>query len=244
MNSEVYTAGYYGKLPLRGDFIQRNVNAEFIQVWDSWLQNVITNSKEVLNEQWLNYYLVSPIWRFYLPLQNNTAYCGLMLPSVDKVGRYFPFAIISQVDISVPPQTLILNNEKWFDDAEEIAMRALDENIDFEQLNLAIDSINQTHLSVTQTMEEISIHNFRIPLQNNMSINQGFTQLNQVLPQAISKKYSFWWTAGNDHITGNLFCCDNMPDDNVYTAMLDGQWELCHMQTLDSTNNAIQNEFI
>ena len=244
MNNETHVAGYYGKLPLRGDFIQRNVDAEFIQIWDTWLQNVITNSKEILGDQWLNYYLVSPIWRFYLPLPNNTAFSGLMLPSVDKVGRYFPFTIFNSVDISIPVQNYIINNDNWFNNAEQLAMNALDESIDFDQLNLAIDLINQTHNSVTQTIETKSIHNFRVPLNDNMDINQGFTQLNQVLPQTISKQYSYWWTAGNDHITGNLFCSENMPDDNVYTAMLDGQWQLCHMPTLDATNQTISNEFI
>lgn len=244
MNDGTFEAGYFGKLPLRGDFIQRNVDPEFIQVWDGWLQNVITNSKEILGDQWLNYYLVSPIWRFYLPLDNDATYCGLMLPSVDKVGRYFPFAIISQVDNSIPAQTLIENNKNWFNDVEQLAMNALDESINYDQLNLAIDSLNQTLCSVSKTAEAEPIHNFRIPLNDGMNINQGFAQLNQMLPHAVSKRYSYWWTAGNDHIQGNLFCCDKMPDDNVYVAMLDGQWQLCHMQTLDSANNSIQNEFI
>lgn len=244
MNDEAYIAGYYGKLPLRGDFIQRNVDPEFIQVWDGWLQNVITNSKEILGEHWLNYYLVSPIWRFYMRLPNNSTYCGLMLPSVDKVGRYFPFAIASQVDNTIPAHTHIINNDGWFNDVEQLAMNALDESIDFNELNSAIDTVNETHHSLKQTIETPPIHNFRVPLSNGMSIHQGFAQLTQVLPQAASQQYNYWWTEGNDHIEGNLFCSDTMPDDNVYTAMLDGQWELCHMQTLDSINNSLQNEFI
>ena len=241
-NNQAFMAGYYGKLPLRGDFIQRNVDSEFIQLWDVWLQNVITNSREILGEQWLNYYLVSPIWRFYLPMQDNSAYCGVMLPSVDKVGRYFPFVIVTQVDKIIPAQTYIVNNEHWFNEAEQLALNALDESIDFEQLNLNIDSLNQSQNLIAND-NDTQAQNYRIPLRNNISINEGFSQLNLVLPQKVSNQTNFWWTAGNEHIEGNLFCSNQMPDDNVYTAMLDGQWQLCHMQTSDTNNNFTQNEF-
>ena len=242
INQDTFIAGYYGKLPLRGDFIQRNVEAEFIKLWDTWLQNVITNSREILGEQWLNYYLVSPIWRFYLPMQNDIAYCGVMLPSVDKVGRYFPYTIMTAVDKSIPAQTYIVNNENWFNEAEQLALHALDESIDFEHLNSSIDALNQNQITINLNIENHKIDNFRIPLSSNMNVNEGFAQLNLVLPQTISNQTIYWWTAGNDHIDGNLFCSNNMPDDNVYTAMLDGQWQLCHLKTPDSTTQFTQNE--
>ncbi|HFE39367.1 MAG TPA: type VI secretion system-associated protein TagF, partial [Gammaproteobacteria bacterium] len=117
--------GYYGKLPLRGDFIHRNLDDGFVKMWDNWLQIVINNSREILGDQWLDAYLVSPIWRFYLPLRDSKAYCGIMLPSVDKVGRYFPLAIAKTVVDSIYSPDFIRHQQSWFDNAERLALLAL-----------------------------------------------------------------------------------------------------------------------
>lgn len=241
MTHEMNLAGYYGKLPLRGDFIQRNLDSDFITSWDNWLQSVIARSRETLGEQWLNYYLVSPIWRFYLPTDNGIVYCGVMLPSVDKVGRYFPFTLASIVDQKSTAEQYILNNQQWFNQAEDLALQALDESISLEQLNFSLDSLNQ-QLMVRDTLEQLPpVRNFRIPLKDSNNLSDAFSQLNRVLPTSTSQPYSYWWTAGNEQIAGNLLCSDKMPDDNMYTAMLDGQWELCHVHTFDENISNNQN---
>ena len=58
--------GFYGKLPTHGDFISRNLPRTFIDPWDNWLQTAISASHEQLGEQWLNYFLVAPVWKFIL----------------------------------------------------------------------------------------------------------------------------------------------------------------------------------
>jgi len=93
--------GFYGKLPCNGDFLQRRVPQEFIDVWDPWLQECIHASREALREDWLNAYLTSPVWRFVLAegVCGSGAYAGVMLPSVDRVGRYFPLTIVAQLNV-------------------------------------------------------------------------------------------------------------------------------------------------
>ena len=85
-------AGWYGKLPCLGDFASRRLDAEFITPWDAWLQRCIATSRQQLGEQWLDIYLTSPMWRFILApgICGERACAGVLLPSVDKVGRYFP----------------------------------------------------------------------------------------------------------------------------------------------------------
>jgi len=234
-------SGYYGKLPLRGDFIQRNLDPEFIQHWDQWLQNVIGTSRDTLGEQWLNYYLVSPIWHFYLHNEAGEIYYGVMLPSVDKVGRYFPFSIMNSATPEMNAAEFILSQQHWFELAENLALQALEEKISFEQLNLCIDEL---HKKTTTNNPEptVPIKSFRIPLNGQVDLNNAFGQLRQVLPSSTTQVYSYWWTTGNEHIEGNLICCDKMPDDNMYTAMLDGQWDLCHIQTFPQSPTNTHNE--
>src|SRR5262249_13438980 len=77
-------AGFYGKLPSKGDFLLRRVSQEFVDAWDAWLQQSLFASRENLQERWLDAYLTSPVWRFALSdgVCGSGAYAGLMLPSV------------------------------------------------------------------------------------------------------------------------------------------------------------------
>ncbi|MBB1383755.1 type VI secretion system-associated protein TagF, partial [Shewanella sp. SR41-2] len=47
MSCEPLTSvGYCGKVPSKGDFIQQNLNVDFLKNWNDWLQAVIAVSKE------------------------------------------------------------------------------------------------------------------------------------------------------------------------------------------------------
>lgn len=85
--------GWYGKLPGLGDFVQGRLPADFVARWDTWLQEGITDSKAVLRETWLDSYLTAHIWHFVLMpgVLNGQCWAGVWMPSVNKVGRYFPF---------------------------------------------------------------------------------------------------------------------------------------------------------
>jgi type VI secretion system protein ImpM len=86
------TVGFYGKLPARGDFVRAGLPRDFTDRWDDWLQAVIAGSHASMGEAWLPAFLEAPVWRFALPpgMCGERAVLGLMLPSVDKAGRYFP----------------------------------------------------------------------------------------------------------------------------------------------------------
>ncbi|HEY7580231.1 MAG TPA: type VI secretion system-associated protein TagF [Acetobacteraceae bacterium] len=87
-----FAAGLYGKLPARGDFVRLGLPRDFTDPWDAWLQVVLTGSRCIMGEAWLPAFLEAPVWRFSLPpgMCGPWAALGLMLPSVDRAGRYFP----------------------------------------------------------------------------------------------------------------------------------------------------------
>lgn len=58
--------GFYGKLASRGDFVSRALPQSFVGPWDSWLAAGLLASQQRLGGDWLNVYLVSPLWRFVL----------------------------------------------------------------------------------------------------------------------------------------------------------------------------------
>ena len=81
--------GFYGKVPVLGDFVTQRLPASFVKNWDTWLQNGLSASREELGDNWLDIYLTSPIWRFAMRegACGATAWAGILMPSVDRVGR-------------------------------------------------------------------------------------------------------------------------------------------------------------
>jgi type VI secretion system protein ImpM len=121
------TVGFYGKLPARGDFVRVGLPRAFTDPWDAWLQSVVAGSRSVMGEDWLPAFLEAPVWRFNLPrgMCGPEAVLGLMLPSVDRAGRYFPltFAALSPHGIGGA------SAEAWLDMCEAAGRAALEHDM-------------------------------------------------------------------------------------------------------------------
>ena len=87
--------GWFGKMACLGDFAHRRLPPPFVRGCDAWLSGVLHSSRAALGEEWLATYLTSPLWRFvWAPgVVDGACWCGLLMPSVDKVGRYFPLLV-------------------------------------------------------------------------------------------------------------------------------------------------------
>jgi type VI secretion system protein ImpM len=129
-------AGWFGKLPLLGDFATRRLPPEFVDPWDDWLQRSIAASRRQLGERWLDVYLTSPIWRFVLfeEVCGAGAWGGVTMPSVDKVGRYFPLTIVMPVPTGPSVLRWMTGAEAWFDATERLALGTLDEAFTLDHL--------------------------------------------------------------------------------------------------------------
>ena len=101
--------------------------------WHDWQSLVIAGSRGLMGEVWLDAFLEAPVWRFVLPpgLCGARAAVGLMLPSVDKVGRYFPlsFAALPATRHHRPKI-----GPTWLDAVENLGRLALDEDAPPERL--------------------------------------------------------------------------------------------------------------
>ena len=92
---------FYGKLPFVGDFISRNMDYAQIQLIDAWLETGFAALMEADNS-WLHFYLSAPVWCFNLPagVWGDGTINGLIMPSVDRVGLYFPFVVLLPSEIT------------------------------------------------------------------------------------------------------------------------------------------------
>ncbi|OYV61471.1 MAG: type VI secretion-associated protein, partial [Acidiphilium sp. 21-62-4] len=84
--------GFYGKIPVRGDFVGAGLPRDLVNRWDGWCRLALHESRQALGESWLAAWMEAPIWRFRLApgLCGAAGILGVMLPSVDRAGRHFP----------------------------------------------------------------------------------------------------------------------------------------------------------
>lgn len=222
--------GLYGKLPAYGDFISRNLSSSFITPWDEWLQHFISGSQEQIGEDWLNIYLTSPIWRFVLSpgVIDNNMWAGLMMPSVDRVGRYFPISIVKPFAANITPANFMLNHTAWFDEVESLCLTALDESMDVDALISAVEAIeiplSENYLP-TFNLGEMGPMIFGLSSTSAESTSNAMPyMLNAALTTGLSS-FSLWQTAGSELISPLLFSCQGLPPIGGVASMLDGQWQ-------------------
>jgi len=137
-NSPVTSAGspvgMFGKLPAAGDFVTRSLPGAFVAVWDDWLQRSLVASRAKLGSGWNAVYLQSPIWRFALQPQvcGPQAWAGVLMPSVDRAGRYFPLTLAAPIPPAASTLLTVTTAEHWFAEVERIALWALTPDVTVE----------------------------------------------------------------------------------------------------------------
>jgi type VI secretion system protein ImpM len=101
MTEQSAAPGFFGKLPSRGDFVGRGLSSTSLAVWDGWISQCLVGSRAVLLQDWVDAWMVAPVWHFALPAGHcgPVSVAGLFCPSMDRVGRYFP--IIAAVELPV-----------------------------------------------------------------------------------------------------------------------------------------------
>jgi type VI secretion system protein ImpM len=119
-------SGFYGKIPARGDFVRHGLPRGFTDPWDTWLQSVMSGSQALMGDDWLPAFLEAPVWRLILPpgMCGSLAALGLMLPSVDRAGRYFPLTFGALSPLCVDPGSA----EAWLDSCEAAGLAALEQD--------------------------------------------------------------------------------------------------------------------
>jgi type VI secretion system protein ImpM len=210
----VATVGFFGKVPSRGDFVRRDLPAGFIAAWDDWLQAGIAGSREILGEAWLDMYLTSPVWRFALAadLVGDAAAAGVLMPSVDSVGRYFPLTLACVLEDA--PTPLLLRTERaWFERAEALALDALAEGSAFEEL---VEGLGALGCPAPARLAPVD-HAVR-------RAGDAERQLALSMVQHFAPPHALFWSDGSTHVQPTLLFVRQLPTPRQFAALLDGAW--------------------
>jgi len=243
--SEQIQIGVFGKLPAHGDFVQRNLSSSFIAGWDKWMQHYIAGSREQMGENWLDIYLTSPIWRFVFSagVVDEHTWAGIMMPSVDRVGRYYPFSVVASLPADISPVEFISSQTDWFERVESLTLEALDAEATVDELT---EQVNLLDLNIDSDYQNTGL----IMNNNSFQINMAFAdQLpSSVFPQLLDSilikafnSYSTWTTLGSERVEPCLFSVQGLPDVGGLSAMMDGHWEHWGWQQPYMMNDILQD---
>ncbi len=140
MDAKAGPPGWYGKLPSLGDFAARRLEHSFIDPWDAWLASGLVQLREQRPEAWLEDYLGSPSWRFLLMPgvipghAGDQGWAGVLMPSVDRVGRYFPLTLVQPLGAGPATTQQMASLWHWLGRLDELARDALHGDWTAEQL--------------------------------------------------------------------------------------------------------------
>lgn len=229
------STGFYGKLPGYGDFIERNLPRPFIEQWDPWLQRCVQISQQMLGEHWLDCYLTAPIWRFALSsgCVDGNAWMGLVIPSVDRVGRYFPLTLTQPIPAGHSIACALCHNASWFGQLESIALACLNESPTVDAVVDVLQQLEAPALHPWHNQSQVHGNNFSIlasagadmPAGNSdMSSRQSLLLAEGLLRQRAAS-FSLWYSLGGEGSPNTLLSCEGMPAPQGFSALLTGQWQ-------------------
>lgn len=242
--------GLYGKLPTHGDFLRRRITDEFVTAWDAWLQASIASSRALLGDRWLEVYLTSPAWRFACSAGacGPAAVAGLMVPSVDRVGRYFPITLTWQPPDHVTPVDVATRSNQWFNAVERHVIETLSrEYADFEAFDERLVALGEELDDVygpmrvklesadAESLTAAYARQWQVPIGSPGELARVFEQLLYHRLRASFEPLVLWWTEGSSIVVPSGLITTGLPAPESFGAFLDGSWSECGWHTVGAT---------
>jgi type VI secretion system protein ImpM len=189
------SAGYFGKIPARGDFVAAGLMSPIVKAWDLIISSALAAGKAALADRWSEVWLQAPVWRFALPetLCGPAPILGLWMPSIDKAGRHFPL-MVAAICPGATPEEMARHGTLWLDAAEDAGRAAIADDLTPDQLKA------------------------RIPPPPDLAATTDTG-----LPYNLQPRHGagLWWTSGAPLVHAQGLVLDTMPDGATFVAMLD-----------------------
>ena len=227
----VQPCGYFGKVPARADFVAARLRPDTIACWDAWLQQALTESQTAIGDMWQDLFFAAPIWRFILPTGacGGHALVGVLMPSVDSVGRCFPLMLAREIEAMPDPVGLMAGSGRWFAAAEALALRSLANDFDLAVFDrplpgcatVAQPGPGRVADGVRRAADGCSVGRWAaLPLASAApALLSGWYRSAEASGEGI------WWTTGASHFPPVLAMSPGLGVHRGFSAFLDGLWE-------------------
>jgi type VI secretion system protein ImpM len=201
---ELAVPGWFGKLACLGDFASRRLPTAFVRACDAWLSQGLAASRAQLGEGWLDAYLTSPLWRFaWAPgVVGDDWWFGVMMPSVDNVGRYFPLLVAQS--LAAPSPALA----RWYDEVSQAALDTLQPGATLERFDRALQSAVRS--AATDTPEAVAGEALQM-----LAADDATARLHG---------RSLWWLPRSRGNESRPTLATGLPAPALFAGLLQGAW--------------------
>jgi type VI secretion system ImpM family protein len=226
-------AGFFGKLPGAGDFVQRRLPSLFVDTWDQHFERAVDASRHVLGDAWQHAYRSSPAWRFVLSpgVCTASAWIGVMGAAGDRVGRSFPMVITVPLDDPSSAGRVLREGDAWFAAIERVHVAAQAdfsmsvEAFDAQLLALADMPLTTPALAEPDGMAHAAWNSaslWRMPLPRTRTDGDFLATLWARINESGSG-WCLWWTQGGGHVPPSVLVTRGLPEPAGYAGFLDAQ---------------------
>lgn len=209
--------GYMGKVPNRGDFLTHNITPELQDLLFEWCQATMAVSREQLGDDWLDAYLTSPIWHFGASpgVFVEQGVIGTLIPSIDRVGRHFPFMVLSEFSGTAFEAW---HQPEWSSSMEDSVLAVLDDDWNEQSWQRRLEAIDPPPSSPARMRWPGDEGNLMIP---------GDVDEGDWLRALIERRrgQAIWWTRGSSRVAPSTLITDGLPKVAQFAAMLAGDWQ-------------------
>jgi type VI secretion system protein ImpM len=245
-------AGFFGKLPSAGDFVQRRLPAGFVDAWDHHFENAVAESRNALGGAWHEAYHASPVWRFLLSAGacGESAWAGIMGPGTDRVGRCFPMVIAAPVAADAGSGTqVLLDGGSWFDAAAQVHDAAQ------ADAAISVDDFDEHVAALTGPLDATQLHaqdflhgvdwsaasHWYVPLPTHDAASSFLGKLWPRLA-ATPGRWCLWWTTGAERIPASVLITNGLPQPAAYTGFLDAGFSVAPWQALGMSGSIVPQQ--
>ncbi|WP_374568577.1 type VI secretion system-associated protein TagF [Ideonella sp.] len=219
--------GWYGKLSSLGDFAQRRLPPAWVQNCDAWLSHVMQRSSEQLGERWLQTYLTAPVLRFaWAPgVLDNQWWFGLLMPSCDNVGRYYPL-LIAQPRARPPVDRIALDHlELWYTHLANAALQTLGDHTSLDAFERALAEAppwpTAGPTSPLNTRSTPTAERYEMPAAVPLSRWLPSLATTELLARVAG--CTLWWRTADDGTGASVSLVHRLPGAETFVELLAGR---------------------
>ena len=216
---------WYGKLCSIGDFVHRRLPADLLAPCDEWLSNAMRSGAQQLGPSWLAIYLRAPLLRFaWAPgVLDHRWWFGLLMPSCDDVGRYFPLLIVHPRQRAPADRIAFDHLELWYEHVGKAALRTLEAREDaVAGLEAALHDAPPWPAPATAAAwaDPPDAHGQRLRLRTGATLTQWLHVLGLQACSAALAGCSLWWPVRRDGDQGTVEIVHGLPQGAVFLTLL------------------------
>ncbi|HLD68883.1 MAG TPA: type VI secretion system-associated protein TagF, partial [Pseudomonas sp.] len=140
---------------------------------------------------------------------------GVLMPSIDRVGRYFPLTIAQPLPRDSDLASLIAGDDAWFEEVEALLLSTLEPDAEVEQFEQAV-----LELDCLQGRPRTALNPLGAGWQGCAAATGA--ERGAVLAQLASENASCWWGKGSAAIGAGLLRCQGLPPSHAFGRLLVG----------------------